>query len=235
MFSGALTTCNGLLPRHWGQTCLTLAPQTAPGTISVAAHRWCWAASCRSEGQRQPQAERRMEENVLWPQSKIGKGTENIIPCQLESHNQAPGSTGTCTQWTGGSRSPSRRFNHGITKSSTLFQGEWLQCWCDPLWNVLEWCLGRFPKLGGPQGELREPPETFSSHGRRCWELGLEAKVAKCSDTCKRCHLALVIPSDTNRETICTAAGTEGAGKALKTWQLVQGATEIPHRKSQTC
>lgn len=114
----------------------------------------------------------------------------------------------------GGSRSPSRRFNHGITKSSTLFQGEWLQCWCDPLWNVLEWCLGRFPKLGGPQGELREPPETFSSHGSRCWELGLEAKVAKCSDTCKRCHLALVIPSDTNRETICTAAGTEGAGKA---------------------
>lgn len=42
----------------------------------------------------------------------------------------------------------------------------------DQLWNVLVWCLERFSKLGGPLGELREPPEASSSHDSRCCVLG---------------------------------------------------------------
>lgn len=160
--------------RHWGQTCMTLAPQTTSCAISVATHRWCRATSCQSKGQRQPQAGRRTKRNhVLWPQSKIGKCTENITSCQLQSYSQGPGPYWHLhTVDLGASRSNSRRFNPDTTETSILLRGEWLQCWCHSLWNVLVWCLGRFPKLGGPQGELREPPETCSSHDSRDWDLG---------------------------------------------------------------
>lgn len=159
--------------RHWGQTCMTLAAQTASCAISGAAHHWCCATSCLSKGQRQPQAEGNEGESCAVTTEQDRQVHRNINSCQLESHSQAPRPCWHLhTVDLGGSRSNSRNFNHDVTETSTLLRGEWLWCWCDPQWNALVWCLGRFRKLQGLQGELREPPEASSSHDSRCWDLG---------------------------------------------------------------